>query len=85
MTRILIFRLLAGIFLILTCTNPLLADLTWDDHFIDEDAILSGTTVSGGGTSIRFSTTVFSDSDGGTFDLLPGRSANFFSFEGGTT
>ncbi len=67
------------------CLQPSLADgdLIWESHYLDEEAILDGSTLVTGGTTITFSRTVFSDSDGGTFDLVPDLSTDFFSFEGG--
>ncbi len=61
------------------------ADLIWENHLADETAINDGDSISTVGTIVTFSTTVFSDSDGGTFDLTAERSADFFSFESGTT
>lgn len=66
------------------CT-PALADLQWENFFTDEDAIVDGSQLTAGATQLTFSTQVFSDSDGGTFDLVPDRSADFFTFESGTT
>ena len=63
--------------------DSLSADLVWEDHFVDEDAITTGSSVFADATNITFTTTVVSDSDGGTFDLTPVRSASFFSFESG--
>ncbi|QEG23928.1 PEP-CTERM sorting domain-containing protein [Mariniblastus fucicola] len=61
------------------------ADLVWEDLMTDEQAITNNLMLSSGGTTITFGTEVFSDSDGGTFDLVPERSANFFSFEAEST
>ncbi len=57
----------------------------WESHFSDEDAITNSTSVMASSTLVTFSTQVFSDSDGGTFDLTAERSADFFSFESDTT
>jgi hypothetical protein len=46
--------------------------ITWEDEFADEAVIASGTQVTASdGVVVTFATTVFSDSDGGTFDLIP--------------
>jgi hypothetical protein len=69
----------------LHCPQPVRADLAWETVFTDEQAVNNGSQVTGGDTTVTFSTLVFSDSDGGTFDLGPGRNTSFFSFESGVT
>jgi len=46
--------------------------INWEDEFADEAVIANGTQVTASdGVVVTFTTTVFSDSDGGTFDLTP--------------
>jgi len=71
--------------LIALLTRPSNADIVWEDELTDEQAITNNMSLAAGGTNITFQTTVFSDSDGGTFDITPVRSANYFSFESGVT
>lgn len=61
------------------------ADLAWETVFADEQVVNNGGQVTGGGTTVTFNTLAFSDSDGGSFDLGPGRNASSFSFESGVT
>jgi hypothetical protein len=57
-------------------------DLVWDDSFVDEQVIATGSQVTAGGVDVTLSWTVFSDSDGGTFDLVPqAGNADFLTFE----
>ncbi len=76
---------LITILIALACPQPVRADMAWETVFADEQAVNHGSQVTGGGTTVTFSTLVFSDSDGGTFDLGPGRNTSYFSFESGVT
>lgn len=58
--------------------------MVWEDHFVDGDPITTGTSVTGVGATVAITTTVFSDSDGGTFDLSPGLASDYFTFSIGT-
>lgn len=61
------------------------ANLTWEDHYTDEDPIADGSSIVANSTTVSFDATVFSDSDGGTYDLVAFRSTDFISYESGQT
>lgn len=70
---------------LLASTCSVQANLVWDAHLVDEQAIANGSSISAGGTTITLTTTVFSDSDGGTFDLSPALNRNpaYVAYEAG--
>lgn len=57
-------------------------DIIWENEgFTPDQGITSGTNLSGA----IINTLVFSDSDGGTFDLNPGRNATYFTYKAATS
>jgi len=70
--------------MLLPCST-VVADIVWEDHFVDEQAITPGTSLNSGGTTVNLTPSFFTDSDGGTPDIVAERSATFNSFEAGTT
>ena len=68
-------------------TSRLQADIVWEDHYSDEDVIVNGSSfTTSTGADVTFNTSVYSDSDGGTFDLSLTRSnSDYFTFEAGQT
>lgn len=55
--------------------------IAWEDYFTDEQAIADGTQVTVAGVQVTLNTTVYSDNDGGTFDLTPHTGSAYFSYE----
>ncbi|MCA9108736.1 MAG: hypothetical protein KDA52_02210 [Planctomycetaceae bacterium] len=57
------------------------ADLIWRDHYHNNEAVSNGDVLTdSNGVSITVGTTVYSDSDGGTFDLTPYPGSDYFMF-----
>ena len=78
------FRLLFAIVLWGVIASASRADLFWQSvGYSDEQGITNGSSLTGGGTTFTYATTIFSDFDGGTFDLDAGVNASYFSYEGG--
>jgi hypothetical protein len=75
--------------LLAALTAPTRADIVWESMgYADEQTIINGSVFTGAdgvGNRVTFNFTIFSDSDGGTFDLGPGRNASFLSYESGIT
>lgn len=61
------------------------ADVTWESFFSDEATITTGAWIDATDVRVSFTAMIFSDSDGGTFDLNSGRNASYCSFESGVT
>ncbi len=60
------------------------ADLVWENFFTDEQSIGDGTVLNtGSGINVTINRVVFSDSDGGTFDLGLYDNSDYFTFESG--
>lgn len=64
-----------------TLTAPVCrGDIIWESEgFAPDQGISNGTSVSGA----TLSTSVYSDSDGGSFDLTPGGNATYFTYKSG--
>jgi hypothetical protein len=63
-------------------TDSARGNIVWETAFADEQAISSGSLYTDpGGVTTTFSTTVVSDSDGGTFDLSLYRNTDYFTVE----
>ncbi len=66
------------------CVTSARAGLVWEDFFTDEQSIADGTLLNtGNGINVTINRLVFSDSDGGTFDLATFGNSDYFTFEGG--
>ncbi len=60
------------------------ADLVWENYYADEQSIVDGTVLSTpSGIDVAIDRLVYSDSDGGTFDLGLYDNADFLTFEAG--
>lgn len=57
------------------------ADLIWRDHYRNNQAVSNGDVLTdSNGLGITVGTTVYSDSDGGTFDLTPYPGSDYFMY-----
>jgi len=67
--------------------SPAQADIVWEDNYSDEDVIVDGSSfTTSTGANVTLTRTVFSDNDGGTFDLaLYNGNSDYLTFESGQT
>ncbi|MCA9076410.1 MAG: hypothetical protein KDA93_15385 [Planctomycetaceae bacterium] len=61
-----------------------LADIVWEDHFSDEATVDGSSFTTSTGAKVNIGTSVYSDSDGGTYDLaLYNGNSDYITFESG--
>ena len=76
---------LVGVWVLAAC-GAVHADLIWEAAGLsDEQVLVSGNTLYGTTNQVTLGMVVFSDSDGGTFDLGPGRNTSYLTYENGIT
>ena len=61
-----------------------LADIVWEDHFSDEATVNGSSFTTSTGANVTIATSVYSDSDGGTWDLsLYNGNSDYITYESG--
>lgn len=61
------------------------ANLAWEHHYAEKNQIVNGSSVLANSTTASFGTTLLSEFEGGAFALVAFCSADFVSYESGTT